>query len=74
MSEKERSDCLHDLNKSRKNVECWKAHILTVVNQEKQKTEIIENLHHKTAFIITDFAMKFVLKVNRIHDKMVQKI
>ena len=35
-------------------------HILTVVHQEEQKTKIIENLDHKTAFIIIDFSMKLL--------------
>ena len=39
LSEKERSDYLYDFHESRKNIECWKAHILTVVHQEEQKTK-----------------------------------
>jgi len=52
----------YDCNNSIKSIENWKAHILMTINQESAKQEILESLDHETAFIVIDFAMKFLAR------------
>ena len=60
LTTKERNDFIYDVEQAIKNIEMWKTHILTVVHQEGQKTDLLQELDNETAFIIIDFAMKFL--------------
>ena len=60
LNKKEKDNFVYDLNEAIIIINTWKAHILTVIHQETQKTDILENLNSNTAFIIVDFAMKFL--------------
>ena len=55
----EREDLHYDAAQAVQSI-LWKAHILTTVNQDIAKQLILEKLDDSTAFIITDFAMKFL--------------
>ena len=55
---KKKEDLLYDINDDSCRIFAWKAHIL--VHQEMQNMDILENLSHDTAFLIVDFAMKFL--------------
>ena len=56
----EREDLHYDAAQAVQSILLWKAHILTTVNQDIAKQLILEKLDDSTAFIITDFAMKFL--------------
>ncbi|CAF4490382.1 unnamed protein product, partial [Rotaria sp. Silwood2] len=43
----------------------WKSHQLRTVNQEKARSEILENLDSKSVFIQIDWSMKFLAKEYR---------
>ena len=58
---KKKEDLLHDVDDGSCRIFAWKAHILvTVVRQEMQKMDILENLSCNTAFLVMDFAIKFL--------------
>ena len=58
---KKKEDLLHDGDDGSCRIFAWKAHILvTVVHQEMQKMDILENLSCNTAFLVMDFAIKFL--------------
>ena len=58
---KKKEDLLHDVDDGSCRIFAWKAHIVaTVVHQEMQKMDILENLSHNTEFPIVDFAIKFL--------------
>ena len=56
----EREDLHYDAAQAVQSI-LWKAHILTTVNQDIAKQLILEKLDDSTAFIIIDFAMKFLV-------------
>ena len=60
ITENERNDFHYDATQSVHSILQWKAHILTTVNQDIAKQLILERLDDSTAFIIIDFAMKFL--------------
>ena len=60
ITENERNDFHYDATQSVHSTLQWKAHILTTVNQDIAKQLILERLDDSTAFIIIDFAMKFL--------------
>jgi len=47
---KEENDFVYDVKEAISNIEAWKGHILTVMHQEGQKTDILEQLDGETAF------------------------
>ena len=58
---KKKEDLLHDVDDGSCRIFAWKAHILvTVVHQEMQKMDILENLSCNTVFLVMDFAIKFL--------------
>ena len=65
LTTKEKMDFTYDLEESKKNIEAWKGHILATVHQDEQKTNLLENLDSETAFLIIDFAMKFLSRKYR---------
>ena len=50
----------YDITEACSKIEVWKAHILTVIHQDSHKYKILGELDEETAFIIIDFAMKFL--------------
>jgi hypothetical protein len=61
LTTKEKIDFAYDLEESKKtNIVAWKGHIVATVHQDEQKTNLLENLDSETAFLIIDFAMKFL--------------
>ena len=52
LTPKEQCNFNFDIKEAQKSIDTWKAHILTVINQEKQKT----------TFLFIDFAMKLLPK------------
>lgn len=60
VSQDERSNLIYDINQAREQILSWKSHILATVHQEEAKKNALENLSSDTAFIIIDFAMKFL--------------
>ena len=55
-----KEDLLYDTDDAFCRIFAWKAHILAAVYQEMQKMDILENFSHGTAFLIVDFALKFL--------------
>ena len=62
ITENERNDFHCDATQSAHSILQWKAHILTTVNQGITKQLILERLDDLTAFIIIDFARKFLAR------------
>ena len=60
ITENERNDFYYNATQSVHSGLQWKTHILTTVNQDIAKQLILERLDDSTAFIIIDFAMKFL--------------
>ena len=60
ITENEKNDFHYNATQSVHSILQWKAHILTTVNQDIAKHLILERLDDLTAFIIIDFAMKFL--------------
>ena len=60
ITENEGNDFHYDATQSVHSILQWKAHILTTVNQDIAKQHILEWLDDLTAFIVIDFAMKFL--------------
>lgn len=56
----EKEEMTYDLQKAQDSVQKWKAHILRSVQQDKAKTEILEQLGPNQAHITLDWAMKFL--------------
>ena len=56
----ERDDLNYDAMQCVHNILLWKAHVLTTINQDIAKQQILERLDNSTAFVIIDFAMKFL--------------
>ena len=61
-NKKKKEDLLYDIDDASRRIFAWKAHILATVHQEMQKMIILGNLLHNTAFLIVDFAMKFLVR------------
>ena len=62
VDEKSKSVMLYDITQAREKIEQWKGHILAVIHQEKQKHDVMQQMNEETAFIIIDFAMKYLPK------------
>ena len=60
--EKEKADYLYDVKNGIESIFSWKGHILATIHQDKRKQEIMQELDNVTAFIIVDFAMKFLAR------------
>ena len=58
----------YDINRSTTSVNLWKAHILATINQEHAKKELLAEMDENTAFVVIDFAMKFLSR--RYHESM----
>ena len=56
---------IHDTQNSISKINVKKGHILTVINQEAHKTDILQQLDENTCLIIIDFAMKYLAKKYR---------
>ena len=65
---KKKEDLLYDIGDASCRIFTWKAHILATVHREMQKMDILENLSYHTAFLIVDFAMKFLAQ--QYHESM----
>ncbi|XP_062575515.1 uncharacterized protein LOC134237441 [Saccostrea cucullata] len=50
----------HDFERSRNNIQEWKAHITRTVNQDISKCQIVQNMKSNQALLILDWAMKFL--------------
>ena len=60
---KEQRDGLnYDASQDVHNILLWKAHVLTTINQDIAKQQILEQLDNSIAFVIIDFAMKFLAR------------
>ena len=57
---KEKEILQYDIQEACSRIEAWKAHILTVIHQDAHKYEVLRKLTEDTAFVIIDFAMKFL--------------
>ena len=68
LTQKKRCNFEFDMKEAQKSIDAWKGHRLTVVIQEKQKTDILNSLDTETAFSIVDLAMKFLSR--RYHESM----
>ena len=58
----------YDINQSTTSVNLWKAHILATINQEHAKKKLLAEMDENTAFVVIDFAMKFLSR--RYHESM----
>ena len=66
IAEKREKDLMiYDVNDASDKIRIWKGHILTVINQEQHKRDILDNLDDQTCLIINDFAMKFLAQKYR---------
>ena len=63
-SHDQKDDLLYDLLEAEKQIFEWKAHTLRSINQKAAKEEIVENLKENSAFIVMDWAMKFLQLVD----------
>ena len=62
ITENEKNNFHYDATQSVNSILQLKAHVLTTVNQDIAKYLILEQLNDSTAFIIIDFAMKFLAR------------
>ena len=62
ITKEERYDLSYDASKGVHNILLWKAHVLTTINQDIAKQQILEQLDNSTAFVIIDFAMMFLAR------------
>ena len=67
-SPNEEQELKYDINRSTKFINLWKAHILATINQEHAKKELLVEMDENTAFVVIDFAMKFLSR--RYHESM----
>ena len=58
--DKESGIIRYDIAEACSKIESWKSHILTVIHQDSHKYDILKTLDEETAFVIIDFAMKFL--------------
>ena len=65
LSKEEKAEIEYDTNRSIHSIQLWKAHILMTINQERAKQKILEELDEETAFVVIDFAMKFLARKYR---------
>ena len=56
----EKEELKHDISNAIDKIERWKAHILRTVHQNVAKDNILNNMTPEQAFIIMDWAMKFL--------------
>lgn len=50
----------HDISVAIENIQAWKAHLIRASNQSKSKTDILDSLDEISAFVIDDFAQKWL--------------
>ena len=62
ITKEERDDLNYDASQCVLNILLWKAHVLTTINQDIAKQQILERLDNSTAFVIIDFAMTFLAR------------
>ena len=55
----------YDMKQSINKVRAWKSHVIASVHQERRKYEVLENLKQDEAFVIMDWAMKFLSRKYR---------
>ena len=60
ITKEERDDLNYDASQCVHNILLWKAHVLTTINQDIAKQQILEQLDNSTTFVIIDFAKKFL--------------
>ena len=60
VSPNEEEELKYDINRSTTCVNIWKAHILASINQEHAKKKLLAEMDENTAFVVIDFAMKFL--------------
>ena len=56
----EREDLQYQITQAAHNIESWKAHILRSINQDAARHDILDDMDPNSAFILLDWAMKFV--------------
>ena len=59
---RKKKEMIYDASQCVHNILLWKAHVLTTINQDIAKQQILERLDNSTAFVIIDFAMKFLAR------------
>ena len=64
----EEEEFKYDINQSTTCINLWKAHILATINQEHAKKKLHVEMDENTAFVVIDFAMKFLSR--RYHESM----
>ena len=62
ITKEERDDLNYDASQCVHNILLWKAHVLTTINQDIAKQQMLEQLDNSTAFAVIDFAMKFLAR------------
>ncbi len=56
----EREYLQYQITQAAHNIESWKAHILGSINQDAARHDILDDMDPNSAFILLDWAMKFV--------------
>ena len=56
----EEEEFKYDINQSTTCINLWKAHILATINQEHAKKKLLAEIDENIAFVVIDFAMKFL--------------
>lgn len=59
-TEEKKLEMLSDIDISENNIARWKEHIVRSINQDKGRTNPLEELKKDEALIILDWAMKFL--------------
>ena len=62
ITKEEKDDLNYDATQCVHNILLRKAHVLATINQDIAKQQILERLDNSTAFVIIDFAMKFLAR------------
>ena len=60
VSPNEEKELKYDINQSTTCINLWKTHILATINQEHAKKKLLAEMDENTAFVVIDFATKFL--------------
>ena len=69
VSSNEEEELKYDISQSTTCINLWKSHILSTINQEHAKKKPLAEMDENTAFVVIDFAMKFLSR--RYRESMV---
>ena len=60
ISSAEKEEMKYEVSLAKKRIEAWKAHLLRLINQDRARLDVLENLDACSVLLVLDWAMKYL--------------